>query len=214
MSIKMKRKYSAISKDELEKLYKDSVRDWWSDSKYTKLCLDLEKVDFSTENMNDDPNSRGLPYSSLLGYQQIDDFSFYGVSAGGDWEYPLYFICYLDGKELRGYIPKKGNVWNYKTKQAIGNGDDDDDPEDYESLEDCEKIKEDIRARFLGEDKPKKKRFNIDNVDWRKALEKFLNHAAIDLYKGLFVQKETGEEESEEYIQELMDILKESVLES
>lgn len=40
---------------------------------------------------------------------------------GGDWEFPITFAVYWDGKCLRGYIPRNGNIWNEYTKCAIGN---------------------------------------------------------------------------------------------
>jgi hypothetical protein len=76
---------------------------------------DLSKVEFDTENIDVDcceTLSNGL--------------SFVGVSAGGDWEWPVFFIIYYDGKKLRGYIPKDGNLWNTNSKRAYGNDDYDD----------------------------------------------------------------------------------------
>lgn len=49
------------------------------------------------------------------------------VSAGGDWEVPLCFAFYYDGKKFRAYIPKDGNPYNRSTKTAYGNADDEDD---------------------------------------------------------------------------------------
>jgi hypothetical protein len=48
------------------------------------------------------------------------------VNAGGDWESPICFVIYWDGKQLRGYIPKAGNFWNRKTKSAFGNNEESD----------------------------------------------------------------------------------------
>jgi hypothetical protein len=57
-----------------------------------------------------------------LGFQSIGDFNYFGVSAGGDWEDPIYFIVYFDeNKEVRAYIPEDGNVYNKKLKSAFGN---------------------------------------------------------------------------------------------
>lgn len=47
-------------------------------------------------------------------------FTFLGVTAGGDWEEPVFFIIYFDGKGLRGYIPENGNTYNKITKTAFG----------------------------------------------------------------------------------------------
>ena len=60
------------------------------------------------------------------------------VNAGGDWESPICFIIYWDGKSLRGYVPTKGNVFNKKTKAAYGNEYDFDQEEiDDESVPDA-----------------------------------------------------------------------------
>ena len=57
-----------------------------------------------------------------------------GCAAGGDWEYPVFFIVFLDanGQTLRSYIPKGGNVWNYNINDVFGN----DDESDAKFLED------------------------------------------------------------------------------
>lgn len=76
---------------------------------------DLSKVNFDMENVMDETDD------THLGYQMIGNLAVYALEAGGDWEFPVYFIIYSDGKKLRGYIPKDGNAWNYDTKQALGN---------------------------------------------------------------------------------------------
>ena len=52
----------------------------------------------------------------------------------------MAFCLYIgEHGELRAYIPKDGNVYNFKTKAAIGNWDQEDDESDSESDEsDCE----------------------------------------------------------------------------
>jgi len=52
------------------------------------------------------------------------------VSVGGDWEIPMLFAFYFDGKKFRGYVPSKGNVYNHTLKQAYGNADEDEDNAD------------------------------------------------------------------------------------
>lgn len=91
---------------------------------------DLDKVEFDMENYGDDyggyincPTGK----KSLSGYHTLDNgFTFYGCMAGGDWESPILFIVYWDGKMLRGYIPSKGNTWNTINKSALGNDEDKD----------------------------------------------------------------------------------------
>ena len=81
---------------------------------------DLDKVDFSTENF--DAGQDGFTHKDLVGYHMLSNgMSILGVSAGGDWEWPIFYCIYFDGKKLRGYIPEKGNTWNTDTKKAYGN---------------------------------------------------------------------------------------------
>lgn len=93
----------------------------------TKLSKDLEKLEFDFENCSWQKGDYKM-YGDLLGYNKIGDFQFCGCAAGGDWEFPVFFLVYLDqdGKTLRGFIPKQGNAWNYDTNQALGNDEDDD----------------------------------------------------------------------------------------
>lgn len=81
-----------------------------------KLDGDL-KVEFDLENVE----QKGEMY----GYKTLKDngFTYFGVSAGGDWEFPVFFVVYWDGKKIRGYVPTDGNPWNTTTKQAFGNDD-------------------------------------------------------------------------------------------
>ena len=92
-----------------------------------KFQKDIGKVNFDFENWDFCTNkhfSKGKMKAS-----DGTEFSYIGMSAGGDWEFPIYFMIYLDkdGKTFRGYIPKEGNPWNYKTKEAFGNDDEADD---------------------------------------------------------------------------------------
>jgi len=83
---------------------------------------DLSKVHFDCENFNSSPV--GSRYDKIMGYHTLyNGLTFLGCSAGGDWEWPVFFIIYFDGKKLRAYIPKDGNICNYKAKYAIGNCD-------------------------------------------------------------------------------------------
>jgi hypothetical protein len=94
-----------------------------------KFQTDLAKVNFDFENFDFDNSEEELGSPSFLGSRKfwtrspLTCFSFIGCYAGGDWEWPINFIIYLDkdGKTFRAYIPKEGNAWNYDTKQAFGN---------------------------------------------------------------------------------------------
>lgn len=86
-----------------------------------KIGKDISKVRFDLENscfLTSDSSS-----NRKFGPMQIGDFSFIGCMAGGDWEFPIYFVIYLDKdkKTLRGYVPGDGNPWNHDTKMAFGN---------------------------------------------------------------------------------------------
>lgn len=92
------------------------------------LCLwdkqvekDLSKVDFSNENISCDTKEW-----DWVGYGVINDLPCLKFRTGGDWEHPLYFIVYHDGKKFRGYIPTCGNTWNIKDKCAYGSEMDED----------------------------------------------------------------------------------------
>lgn len=81
-----------------------------------KVSNDLRKVAFDTENIEG------------KGFKQItEDLVCFLVEAFGDWEVPMYFIIYWDGKELRGYVPTEGNPWNTDEKAAYGNNEESDE---------------------------------------------------------------------------------------
>jgi hypothetical protein len=141
-----------------------------------KIGADIEKVEFDFENCEFEHQHEFGQWEGMLGYRSLYPLSYIGVMAGGDWEYPVYFIIYLDqdGKTLRAYIPKDGNVWNHDTKSAFGNDheadaqfikkwakknrpdlveDDEDDDGSYweekgEIMFDKEKMRADIQSRI------------------------------------------------------------------
>lgn len=75
------------------------------------------KVEFDFENFEMESERR----TDLLGYRDLGGLTVWGMSAGGDWEFPVFFVVYYDGKKLRAYVPRHGNPWNSTTKQAYGN---------------------------------------------------------------------------------------------
>jgi len=125
----MPRYFEKITQKELaEKI--DEVKQGSLTNLTDRVAKDLDKVKFDTENETCNKND-GWGFlnksESLLGYNTLDNgLSFLGVFAGGDWETGVFFIIYWSGKELRGYIPTKGNVWNTITNQALGNDTDKD----------------------------------------------------------------------------------------
>ena len=99
-----------------------------------QIAKDL-KVEFDFENCNQDKHKdykSGKAISvkiekdnKFLGGQTLDNgFTFWGFSAGGDWEWPVFFLFYFYGKKLRAYIPTEGNRYNTDTMKAYGNDSD------------------------------------------------------------------------------------------
>ena len=88
---------------------------------------DLSKVEFYAENVD---IRSALPMNKGTGLHGVitrpSGLSMVVGMLGGDWETPLVFILYHDGKTIRGYIPTKGNTFNTKTKAAWGNSQADD----------------------------------------------------------------------------------------
>lgn len=85
------------------------IRDLMYEGMFDKLQKDLSKVDIDFENFEIKENikmsEKGFPYLEGI--------------CGGDWQIPIKFYIYWDGKDLRGYIPTKGNTFNSKTKEAF-----------------------------------------------------------------------------------------------
>ena len=106
---------------------------------YTSNVLnDLEKIEFDLENFTNIGEEFEMP-----GFQPGFDTLSNGVGvlwigAGGDWEFPIAFCLYIgNGGEIRAYIPKNGNCYNFKTKKAFGNDDT------------CENIEEELECNGL-----------------------------------------------------------------
>jgi hypothetical protein len=130
-----------------------------------QVSKDLSKVDFDMENFSDsgswtfgNTKNPDFPANNYVGYHTLSNgLSYLGINAGGDWEWPIFFIIYHDGNKLRGYIPKDGNTWNYLNSSAFGNDEEVDEKalkqrglKDMEDLEfDFEKIENDILNRIV-----------------------------------------------------------------
>lgn len=115
------------------KLFDDGVLDNDLLLSYHKVNEDLSKIEFDWENYEWEVGYNRYP----CGYEILKNgLPVLFINAGGDWEFPICLCIYWDGKKLRAYIPKEGNVYNKKDKRAYGNG----DPEDNE-LEDTENEK-------------------------------------------------------------------------
>lgn len=90
-----------------------------------QVKIDMSNIDFDLENLSAESPTlytyAGDQGSDLCGFHTLpNDFTFCGAVAGGDWEYPLFFIIYYDGTSLRAYIPIKGNMVNCDTLSAFG----------------------------------------------------------------------------------------------
>lgn len=110
------------------------------------ISRDLDKVQFDYENCDYTNGFSGYP----AGYEILPNgMPVLYVSVGGDWEHPIMFCLYYDGKKVRAYIPKEGNVWNRKTKSAYGNEPRGEEVEESEIPNaDPDAIKKDIMARI------------------------------------------------------------------
>jgi hypothetical protein len=90
-----------------------------------KITNDLSKVNFDTENFtigNADESNPGSCFANYpCGYEVLENgLPVLFANAGGDWEHPICFCFYFDGKTMRAYIPSRGNVWNKEEKCAFG----------------------------------------------------------------------------------------------
>ena len=105
---------------------------------------DILKIQFDFENSFIEPED-WMGHINLVGFHELH-IPFLGCMAGGDWEEPVFFIIYHDGKKFRGYVPICGNVYNRNTNEAIGN----DEEADYEFLakEEIEYIPEETELDY------------------------------------------------------------------
>ena len=105
----------------------------------SKILFDFENVDCTNDGVCDD----GDGLVDLLNFGTLPNGMVYlGIMAGGDWEYPLFFILYWSGKNFRGYIPTDGNTWNKEFKTAYGSEEDSDKyDKKIENLTYVEKVK-------------------------------------------------------------------------
>lgn len=124
----MPRYFQRLTIDQLSDIIEDAV-DVCGEDRYhcwrdltPQIKKDLSKCDFDLENVGESQTDFGP--EGLMGFHTLDNgFTFKGMCAGGDWESPVFFIIYWDGKKLRAYIPKDGNPWNTTTKAPYGNDD-------------------------------------------------------------------------------------------
>lgn len=140
------RKYATIGVEDLERRVRAVMADGGDPNPHMlrdRLDDDL-KVSFDFENFYDSERD-GVGPEGLMGPRTLGGLTFWGMCAGGDWEHPVYFILYWDGKKVRAYVPARGNPWNRRAKAAIGNKPGD-EPGDHEFS--APLIRADIEARF------------------------------------------------------------------
>lgn len=91
------------------------------------IINDLSKVEFDQENLEWENGEGYAGTKDITGFNTLKNgLSYLGVCCGGDWENPLFYIVYWDGRKLRGYIPTEGNHWNTDKNSAYGNNYEDD----------------------------------------------------------------------------------------
>ena len=140
------RKAPIITKKELKRLIMERAKkldpegyaEYEEDEYSLRNCLGIllyddhqikkdKKFEFDYENLEINPKDTmgGFPKDeTLVGFGKTDSgIPFLGCMAAGDWEMPLFFIIYYDGKKLRMYIPSYGNVVNLDFKCAFGSED-------------------------------------------------------------------------------------------
>ncbi|RDJ34980.1 MAG: hypothetical protein DWQ19_09100 [Crenarchaeota archaeon] len=150
----MPRYFAPITPEELREKFNKKYEDFhdflYSDSKAVK---DIQKIQFDYENWEEEEAFQD-ELKKLVGIHTLPNgMTFWGAQAGGDWEHPVFFILYWDGKEIRGYVPKEGNVYNLKEKSAFGNNEEADEAGNF----DADKLIADVQKRILPKGMAKEK---------------------------------------------------------
>jgi len=130
---KEKASFSRLTKEEFETLLADTLnkfdgpfKRWDEHSTYTLLEVPttragIERIEHDWEN-NECDAAEAFMDCKIAGIQTLGPLTFLGVTAGGDWETPVFSIFYFDkDQNLCAYIPEKGNVYNFLAKAAYGN---------------------------------------------------------------------------------------------
>jgi hypothetical protein len=129
------------------------------------VIKDLSKIDFDGENRCEGMDCFSSHTPDIMGVHTTSTgVTYYGCMMGGDWEFPIYFIIYWDGKELRGYIPTNGQCYDEECKAAYGSGKNE-EPED--PAHDPVALLADIENRIEIKGAPK-----VNKVKTKKAAKK------------------------------------------
>ena len=87
----------------IRRMYTDKKSENWIKKDFKGIRFNWENYDI----VGDVRTTKGIPYQLF--------------NAHGDWEIPVYFMVYYDGKRIRVYVPTVGNTWRHDLKQALGN---------------------------------------------------------------------------------------------
>ena len=87
----------------IRRMYMDKKSENWIKKDFKGIHFNWENYDI----VGDVRTTKGIPYQLF--------------NAHGDWEIPVYFMVYYDGKRIRVYVPTVGNTWRQDLKQALGN---------------------------------------------------------------------------------------------
>lgn len=87
----------------IRRMYTDKKSENWIKKDFKGIKFNWENYDI----VGDVRTTKGIPYQLF--------------NAHGDWEIPVYFMVYYDGKKIRVYVPTVGNTWRQDLKQALGN---------------------------------------------------------------------------------------------
>ena len=87
----------------IRRMYTDKKSENWIKKDFKGIKFNWENYDI----VGDVRTTKGIPYQLF--------------NAHGDWEIPVYFMIYYDGKKIRVYVPTVGNTWRQDLKQALGN---------------------------------------------------------------------------------------------
>jgi hypothetical protein len=122
----MSRYFEKITIDELRSKIEPLLNQIVNRHGWRSMTPQIEKdlkVKFDCENV--ETSGWKDEQKKVLDYQTLPNgLTFFGLCCGGDWEMPVVWIIYWDGKKLRAYVPTKGNPWNHTTHQAFGNDSD------------------------------------------------------------------------------------------
>lgn len=110
---------------------------------------DVSTIVFDFENvLTAYDNDRMDRMSSFRGiHEGPGGLVYYGLEAGGDWEWPVAFILYFDETGLRAYVPEQGNAFNKKTRTAYGSEDESRVVADEEPCDDAGDLPKRLQAK-------------------------------------------------------------------